>query len=332
MKNYYIFLLIALMPSFVFANEINIYTTRQPALLIPLLDDFEEKTNIKVNVGYFNNGLRERMKAEGRRSKADVILTTDVIRLVELAENGLTQAFISPTVSKVPEHLKDANNQWIGLTTRARVIFASKTRVEETDISYDDLGNPKWQGRICFRSGTDSYNLTLITSMISNYGEIATEEWLKKIKSNLARKPQGNDRAQVKAIWAGECDIALGNTYYMGQMLEDKEQVEWANSVKIIFPTFLKSDKTHINVSGMALSKHSPNKENAVKFMEYLLSHDAQEIYSAINYEYPIVKDVELNPIVEGWGDFIGDDLNVVELAKIRSQALRLVERVDFDN
>ncbi|MCM2561224.1 Fe(3+) ABC transporter substrate-binding protein [Lutimaribacter sp. EGI FJ00015] len=314
------------------ADEVNLYSYRQPELLKPLTDAFTAETGIKVNVAHLDKGMVERLQAEGDRSPADLVFTVDISRLAAVVEAGLTQPVESETLrANVPDAYHDPDGHWWGLTTRARVIYASKDRVAEDEITtYEDLADPKWEGRICTRSGTHPYNVALASAVIHHHGEEAAREWLEGVKSNLARKPQGNDRAQVKAIWAGECDISLGNTYYMGKMLEDEEQQEWANSVRIAFPTF-ENAGTHVNISGVAMTKAAPNRDNALKMMEFLTSPKAQEIYAEANYEYPIAPGTEAEELVKGWGTFTADDTNLMDLAALRSDALKLIETVDFD-
>jgi iron(III) transport system substrate-binding protein len=316
----------------VFGSEINIYSYRQPFLIQPLTDAFTEQTGIKVNVAYLRKGMIERMKAEGKRSPADVVLTVDISRLAAVVEANLTQPVLNKTLEKnIPTIYRDPDNHWFGLTTRARIIYASKDKVSDGEVTtYENLADPKWKGRICTRSGTNAYTVALTSAIIHHHGAEKAEEWLRSVKNNLARKPQGNDRAQVKAIWAGECDIAIGNTYYMGKMLKDPEQKAWADSVRIVFPVF-ENGGTHVNISGIALAKHSPNKENAVKLMEFLSSPEAQKIYAFANFEYPIAPNAEPAELVKNWGTFTPDDVNLMDLAKLRSTALKLTEIVDFD-
>lgn len=263
------------------AQEVNVYSYRQPYLIKPLTDAFTEKTGIDVNVAFLDKGMVERLKAEGDRSPADVVLTVDISRLDAVVEAGLTQPVESEVVEQnVPAKYRDPEGRWIGLTTRARIVYASKDRVDPSEITtYEDLADPKWEGRLCTRSGTHAYNVALTSAVIEHHGEEGAKTWLQGIKNNLARKPQGNDRAQVKAIWAGECDIAIGNTYYMGKMLEDEEQREWAESVNVLFPHF-ENGGTHVNISGVAMTKAAPHPEDALKFIEFLTSPEAQEIYA----------------------------------------------------
>ena len=316
----------------VFGSEINIYSYRQPFLIQPLTDAFTEQTGIKVNVAYLRKGMIERMKAEGKRSPADVVLTVDISRLAAVVEANLTQPVLNKTLEKnIPTIYRDPDNHWFGLTTRARIIYASKDKVPDGEVTtYENLADPKWKGRICTRSGTNAYTVALTSAIIHHHGAEKAEGWLRSVKNNLARKPQGNDRAQVKAIWAGECDISIGNTYYMGKMLKDPEQKAWADSVRIVFPVF-ENGGTHVNISGIALAKHSPNKENAVKLMEFLSSPEAQKIYAFANFEYPIAPNAEPAELVKNWGTFTPDDVNLMDLAKLRSTALKLTEIVDFD-
>ena len=316
----------------IFASEVNIYSYRQPFLIEPLTTAFTDKTGIKVNIVYLRKGMIERMKAEAKRSPADVVLTVDISRLSALVEAGLTQQVVSQTLStNVPEKYRDPAGHWFGLTTRARIIYVSKERVRSGEIkSYEDLADPKWRGKVCTRSGLNAYNLALTSAIIHHHGEDYAKKWLDGFKQNLARKPQGNDRAQVKAIWAGECDLSIGNTYYMGKMLKDPEQADWAKSVNIVFPTF-EGGGTHVNVSGIGMAKFSPNKENALALMEFLSSGEAQEIYATANFEYPIAPGTKVDDLVKSWGSFNADNVNLMTIAKLRKKALKLTEIVDFD-
>ncbi|WP_370229687.1 Fe(3+) ABC transporter substrate-binding protein [Salipiger bermudensis] len=316
----------------VVAEEVNVYSYRQPELLQPLLDAFTKETGIEVNMAYLAKGMVERLQAEGDRTPADLVFTVDISRLAAVVDAGVTQPVTTDYLQEhVPAQYHDPDGHWWGLTTRARVVYASKDRVADADITtYEDLADPKWQGRICTRSGTHPYNVALVSAMLHHHGEEETKTWLEGVKSNLARKPQGNDRAQVKAIWSGECDISLGNTYYMGKMLEDDEQTEWAESVNVLFPEF-EGAGTHVNISGVAMTKSAPNRENALKMMEFLTQPEAQEIYAHANYEYPIAPGTEADALVQGWGSFEADDVNLMTLADLRADALRIIEEVDFD-
>ena len=312
--------------------DVNIYTTRQPELIQPVMDAFTEQTGIAVNMAFVDGGIVERLQAEGSRSPADLVMTVDIANLQQIVDAGVVQAVDSDILqAAIPADLRSPDNLWFGLTTRARIVYASRDRVADGEVTtYEDLADPRWQGRICTRSGTHDYNLALMSAVIAHLGEDGARDWAAGVRDNLARKPQGNDRAQVKAIWAGECDISLGNTYYMGQMLADPEQVEWANSVRIVFPEF-DGGGTHVNVSGVALTQAAPNREEAVQLMEFLVSPTAQAIYAETNSEYPVLAGAELSDLVASWGTFTADNVALSDLAEQRSTALRIMEEVDFD-
>lgn len=314
------------------AQEVNVYSYRQPELIEPLFQAFTAKTGIEVNSVYLNQGLLERLQSEGKRTPADLVVTVDISRLAAIVDAGLTQPVESAVLTDdIPAGFRDPGNQWFGLTTRARVIYASKDRVPDGEITtYEDLTSEKWKGRICTRSGTSDYNLDLTAAMIVHHGDADTKTWLQGLKDNLARKPQGNDRAQVKAIWAGECDIAIVNTYYMGLMLKDPEQKDWADSVRIIFPTF-EGGGTHVNMSGIAMTAAAPDRENAQKLMEFLASPEGQTLYAEINNEYPVDPAVPASDLVRSWGSFTPDNMSMMDLARLRPDSLRLTEEVDFD-
>lgn len=317
------------------SGEVNVYSYRQPALIDPLFEAFTARTGIKVRAVFADNGLVERLAQEGRNSPADLLLTADVGRLVEAAGRGLAQPVDSPAIlEKVPANLRDAANQWFGLTMRARVIYASTDRAPVTAITYEELADPKWKGKICMRPGNHPYNLGLIAAMIAHKGEDATREWLKGLKANLAVKPSGNDRSQARSVFAGECDLAVANTYYMGKMLtneEEPEQKDWARAVKIVFPSS-PDFGTHVNISGMMLAANAPNRDNALKLMEFLASDEAQRIYADGNFEYPVNPAVPAADIVRGWGAFVPDSLNVAEVARFEPAAARLVDEAGFND
>lgn len=314
------------------AEEVNIYSHRQPELIQPLLDAFTAETGIPVNVAFVDKGMVEKLKAEGDRSPADLILTVDVARLGEVKDAGITQPVEDAALdAAIPENLRDKDHQWYGLTTRARIVYASKERVQDGEVTtYEDLADPKWKGRICTRPFTDDYNVALIAAFLAHHGEADTVKWLEGIKANLAKKPEGSDRAQVKSIWAKECDISLGNTYYMGKMLEDAEQKPWAKSVRIVFPKF-EGGGTHVNVSGVAMTKSAPNRDAALKLMEFLASDTAQKIYAETNHEFPIKAGVERSELVKGWGEFTPDSVDLTEISRLRPDALKLIQQVDVD-
>lgn len=312
--------------------DVNIYTTRQPELIQPVLDAFTAETGIAVNLAFVQDGLVERLRAEGTRSPADLVMTVDIANLQQIVDAGVVQAVESDVLdANIPAELRSPDGLWFALTERARIIYASAERVAEGEVTtYEDLASDTWEGRICTRSGTHNYNLALLSAIIAHHGEDYAREWAAGVRENLARKPEGNDRAQVRAIWAGECDISIGNTYYMGKMLEDEEQTEWANAVRIVFPTF-EDGGTHVNVSGIALTTAAPNRDEAVQLMEWLSGAEAQAIYAELNYEYPVLSGADVSELVASWGEFTADDLDLTEVAGHRAAALRIVEEVNFD-
>ncbi len=315
------------------ADEVvNIYSYRQPFLIEPILDAFTKQTGIKTKVVFAKKGLLERLKREGKFSPADIVLTSNFSLLLQLSDEGLTQSLQSEVVAQnVPEAFRDPSQQWIALTKRVRNIYTSKARMGDlSEIRYEDLADEKYRGKICTRSGKHPYNLALVASMIAHHGEAETRQWLKGVKANLARKPQGNDRAQVKAIKEGLCDVSLGNSYYYGKMLEDEKQRTWAQAVNINFPN-QKDRGAHINVSGVVLAKHAPHKADAVKLIEYLTSAQAQQLYASVNMEYPVKQGVKLSSLVASWGHFKEDGLAIAELAKWRQKALALLDETRFD-
>ncbi|MBD3655689.1 MULTISPECIES: Fe(3+) ABC transporter substrate-binding protein [Marinobacter] len=314
-------------------GEVNIYSYRQAYLLEPLLDAFTEETGIKTNVVFAKDGLAERLEREGRNSPADLVMTTDISRINELVERDLVQAVDNDVLEQnIPANLRHPDGKWFALTTRARLIFTSIDRVEEGEITtYEDLADPKWNDRICTRSGKHPYNIALISSMIAHHGEEKTEEWLRGVKDNLARKPQGGDRDQIKAIAEGVCDVAIGNSYYYGNMLADDNQRPAAEAVRLVFPNA--GDRgTHINISGAALTKSAPNQQEAIKLLEFLSREKAQQIYAEANTEYPANPAVKPSGIVAEWGEINPDSLSLQEIAENRNAAVKMVDRVDYDN
>lgn len=317
------------------AAEVHVYSFREPKLMQPLFEAFTAKTGIEVKVVFAKDGLIERIAAEGANSPADVLLTNEFGLLTQAREASITQSALTPEIeANVPAAYRDPAGQWIGLTRRARVIYASKERVAATAITYEDLADPKWKGKICSRSGQHTYNIALIASMIAHHGAEKAEAWLRGVKENLVRKPAGGDRDQVKAIFAGECDIAIGNTYYMGLMTtneKEPEQKEWAAAVKVLFPNA--TDRgTHVNLSGAALMKSAPDKESGLALIAFLTSTEAQQEYAALNHEYPVKDGVEPSALVQSWGELKADQIPLEEIAKLRRQASELVDKVGFDN
>ena len=315
-------------------GEVNIYSYREPQLIDPLLKAFTDKTGIKANVVYAGAGLNERLAAEGQNSPADLLLTVDAGRLSEAKDAGLTQPVASAVLKQaIPVQFRDPADQWFALTMRSRVVYASKERVKQDTITYEELADPKWRGKICVRSGQHVYNTSLIATIIAHKGEAFAETWLKGVKANLAQKPSGGDREQARDIHSGKCDLALGNTYYMALMAKNEknpEQKEWGAAIKPLFPNA--GDRgSHVNISGVALTKHAPNKANAVKLMEFLSSDEAQKIYATANNEYPVNPQVQPSEIVQSWGKLKPDPLPLENIAKYRKMASELVDKVNFD-
>lgn len=313
------------------AEEVNVYSYREPGLTDPIFKTFEKETGIKVNVIYSKDGLVERMSAEGRNSPADVLLTPESGLLIRAKEAGVTQPLQSKHLEEVIDaKLRDPEGHWFALTQRARVVYASKERVKQDQITYEELADPKWKGKICIRSGQHTYNIALIASIIAHDGEEKAEAWLTGLRDNLARKPAGGDREGVRDVHAGLCDLAIGNTYYMAAMLKNPEQKAWADSVRILFPNA--ADRgTHVNISGAALAAHAPNRDNAVKLIEFLASPEAQEIYAEGNGEYPVIAAAKTSELVKSWGELKPDKIPLSDLAKLRKKASELVDKVRFD-
>jgi len=319
------------------AEEVTLYTTREPGLIQPLISAFTAQTKIDVKTVFIKDGLLERVKAEGARSPADVLMTVDVGNLLDLVDGGVTQPVKSAALeSAVPANLRGADGQWFALSLRARVLYADKA-LPLTSFRYEDLANPRYKGKVCIRAGQHPYNTALIAAMIAHDGEPKTEEWLRGVKANLARKATGGDRDVARDILGGICDIGLANSYYVGQMKASKEGSDarkWGDAIKVIRPTFAnaKSGGTHVNISGAAVAKNAPNRANAVKLLEFLVSEPAQAFYAETNYEYPVRKGVALDSIIaSSIGELKVDPLPITEIAKYRKQASALVDKVGFD-
>jgi iron(III) transport system substrate-binding protein len=321
-------------PAFAQSGEVNIYSYREQSLLQPLLDKFSEETGIKANVLYAGDGLLERVAAEGELSPADVVLTVDIGNLVGAEEQGLTQPITTPDlVARVPEAFRDDDANWTALSLRSRVFYVSKDRVDATALTYEDLASEEWDSRICTRPGDHAYNIGLIAHYIAVNGEEKAREWLTKVRDNLAFAPDGNDRAQVKSILDGTCDLAIVNTYYMGAMLNNEaepEQKDWANSARIIYPN-AEADGTQVNVAGGFIAKHAPNAENANALIAFLLSDEAQSIYADTNYEFPVVASAPINELVLSWGELKASTVPLTEVAANRGAAAALVDELKFN-
>lgn len=315
-------------------NELTVYTHRHYESDQELFKRFEEKSGIKLNiVNASADELIQKMSLEGEQSPADVLITVDAGRLYRAKSQDLLQTFSSKLVdSIVPKHLKDEDGKWVGLTKRARVIAYSKDRVDSTELStYENLISKNWDDKILVRSSSNIYNQSLLASIIANQGSEFAENWAKGISANMARSPKGNDRDQVKALANNEGDLAVVNTYYIGKMLnsEDKNEVEAGKSVNIFFPN-QETTGTHINVSGIGIAKYSPNKENAIQFIEYLLQEEAQNIFAGSNFEYPVNSNVEPAEILKSWGDFKEDKLSLNELGKNNKEAVIIFDKAGW--
>ena len=314
-------------------QQVNVYSYRQPFLVAPLFEKFTAKTGIEVKVIFAKKGLIERVKTEGTRSPADVILTIDIGRLQ--AAQAVAQPVASAILkTHIPARARSHDDKWFGLTWRARVAYVSRARVQEADLSFADLADPQYRGRVCLRSGQHPYNVALFAALLDHMGEAPFKNWLTGLKANLAGKPSGNDRAQVRKVYGGACDIAIGNTYYMGKMQTNEkkpEQQDWAKSVRVVFPDMPRGG-AHMNISGMAMAKHAPNRANAQKLMEFLVSDAAQKTYAEVNFEYPIRADIAASARVQSWGSFTPDTLSLTTIAKLRRRASEIVDEVSFND
>ena len=317
------------------AGEVTLYTTREPGLIQPLLAAFSAQNDIKVNTVFVKDGLLERVKAEGERSPADVLMTVDIGNLVDLVEGGVTQPVKSAALeSAIPSNLRGADGQWFGLSMRARVLYADKS-MPLTTFRYEDLADPKYKGKVCIRSGQHPYNVALVSALIAHEGEAKAEQWLRGVKANLGRKATGGDRDVARDILGGICDVGLANSYYVGQLKGAKEGTDarkWGDAIKVIKPTFVQGGGTHVNISGAAVAKNAPHRAEAVQLMEFLVSDSAQAFYAETNYEYPVRKGVALEPVIgETIGELKADPLPIAEIAKYRKQASTLIDKVGFD-
>ena len=319
------FLGFLLAPIFSYAQTIKIYSERQPLLIEPLLKEFEEKTAIKVQWIYSQKGLMQKIILEKNRPVADVYLSSDISRLIDIAEVGATiqlnQGF------QVPSYLQ--SDDWVGLTQRARVFFVSD-KFANQELSYEDLIDDQFQGRVCTRSGFHPYNISLFASLLAHHGEEWLRDYLTTLKNNLARKPQGNDRDQVKAIYAGVCDISIGNHYYYFQMMENEDQKKWLEKAKIIFPNQTNRG-AHVNISGIALLKEE-TREISEQLIAFLLSDAAQTVYANDNNEFPVSPTIPVSSqILELGGEVIFDDLELSKIAESRSTVIQILNQINFD-
>ena len=318
----------------VLSNEVNIYSARQEALIKPLLDKFSEQTAVKVNlVTGKGDALLTRLINEGENSPADILLTVDAGRLYRAQQaNVLKPIDFSSIGNLVPDNLKSSDNMWVGLSIRARVIIYSKDRVSAEDLdSYESLADEQWSGRICIRSSSNIYNQSMVAGMIAQNGLEKTEQWLQGFTANFARKPAGGDRDQIKAVAAGECDVAVANSYYLGHMLNssDESQRSAAEKVSLFWPN-QKDRGTHINISGAGITTSSKNTLNAEKLIAFLASDESQRWYAEKNNEFPIRENVEISPILQSWGPFRADKINVTQLGEYNSEAIKAMDRAGW--
>jgi iron(III) transport system substrate-binding protein len=315
------------------ASELNIYSHRQPYLIKPFLKEFTQQTGIKTNVVFASKGLVQRLQSEGAASPADVVLTVDIGRLKQYADKSLFASFNSKILSSaIPQHLRSKDNTWFGFSKRSRIIAVSKSLEHSDQISrFEDLTNMKWKGKICSRPGSHVYNRALLSSIIAAVGKEEALIWAKGLVANFARSPQGNDRSQVKAIFSGECSIALINHYYYGKLKNSKEPEHrrWAESVQIIIPNQETNDRgAHVNISGGGIAKHSKNLAEAKNFMEFLVSKKAQSLYASINYEYPVVDGISLPSTLTAWGKFKEDSVPIGLLAELSGESQKIIDTV----
>lgn len=313
---------------------VNLYTSRHYESDVELYKIFEEQTGIKVNVVEGKGDeLMERLNIEGESTEADLYFTADAGNLNVAKESGLLQSVESDVIEKnIPEKLRDEDNTWFGMAKRARVLVYAKDRVNPSELStYEALTEPEWKGRVVARTSENMYNISLLASFIDVMGEEGAKEWAKGFAGNMARDPQGNDRDQAKAVVAGEADVAIMNTYYVGLMLnsEDPEEVKVAENIGVFFPN-QETTGTHINVSAIAVTKHAKNTENAVKFIEFLSSEQAQGQFAEVNYEFPANPNVEASELLKSWGEFKEQDINLSVLGKNQQQSIKIFNEVGW--
>ena len=326
---------LALVPVIASADgEVSLYSARKEKLIKPLLDKFTAATGITVNlVTGKADALLKRLEVEGKNSPADLFITTDAGRLHRGKVADVLQKVESDVLNKaIPVHLRDKDGMWFGLSQRARPIMYVKSKVKAEELStYGALADDKWKNRICIRGSGNIYNQSLVASMIANIGEEKTEAWAKKFVANFARPPKGGDRDQIKAAAAGQCDIAIANTYYLGKMIhgKDEAQKKAADAVAVFWPN--QDDRgAHVNVSGISMTKSAKNKENAQKLMEFLVGKESQEWYASSNHEYPVLADTKWTKTLTSWGKFKADELNLSKLGELNAGAVKLMDRAGW--
>jgi len=314
-------------------EEVNVYTHRHYDSDAVLFKQFEVQTGIKVNVVKAKaDQLMQRLKAEGKNTPADVLMTVDVGRLYKAKQDNIFQAVKSDQLTNnIPAQFRDKDNKWFGLTKRGRVVVYHKDRVKPSELStYKDLADSKWKGRLVVRSSSNIYNQSLVASIISNDGVAAAERWAKALVSNFARTPKGSDRDQMRAVAAGEADLAIVNTYYLGKLVHgDEKDQAVAKQLKVFFPN-QNSNGTHINISGAGVVKYSKNKANAVKLIEFLSGAEAQKVFAQANYEYPVKAGVESSDLVKSWGSFKEDSADLTTIGKNNKLAVMTMDRAGW--
>lgn len=323
-------------PALAASEVVNLYSARQEALIKPILERFTEETGVQVNlVTGGADALIKRLEVEGRNTPADMLLTVDAGRLHRAHEAGVFRAVQSDVLaSAVPAHLREADGHWFGLSKRARVIAYSRERVDpDTDLStYEALADDRWDDAICVRSSDNIYNQSLLASIIAANGAEAATEWARGVVDNMARRPQGGDRDQIRAVAAGVCDLAIVNTYYYGRMAtsDDADESAVADEVALYFPN-QDGRGAHVNVSGAGVTEHAPHPDAAVQLLEFLVSDDAQQWYASVNYEYPVKPGVEVSETLRAWGyPFEQDELPLARLGELNAQAVRIFDRVGW--
>lgn len=316
------------------AAEVNVYSARQEALIRPLLDRFTEQTGIEVNlVSGKADPLIKRLEAEGMASPADLLLTVDVARLVRAEQAGLLQPLRSASLEQaIPATYRHPDGQWFGLSLRSRVIVYAPDRVDPAELSgYADLADPRWRGRVCVRSSNNTYNQSLVAGLIAHEGAEAAEQWARGLVANFARPPRGGDRDQIMAVAAGQCDLALVNTYYLAGMLgsTDAAQREAAGQVAVFWPDQAGTG-AHINVSGAGITRAARNPENAARLIEFMASPEAQRWYAEVNHEYPVIDGVAIDRTLTDFGDFRADTLPLAELGEHTGEAIEVMDRAGW--
>tara|TARA_R110000772_G_scaffold41760_34_gene97316 strand:+ start:3267 stop:4289 length:1023 start_codon:yes stop_codon:yes gene_type:complete len=320
--------------SFANAQELNVYSARKEALIKPLLDKFSASTGISVNLVTGNaDALITRLKSEGKYSPADILITTDVGRLYRAKEQGLTQTIDTTSFNNlISQNYIDPQGHWIGFTLRARPLMVAPGRVDKTQLTrMEDLTDPQWRGRICVRSSSNIYNQSMVAAMIEQLGEDKTQTWLNDFVKNFARTPKGGDRDQIKAVVAGQCDIAIANTYYLAGMASDDDEAirETASKVEVIWPN--QQDRgAHVNISGAAIAKYAPNAASAQKLVNFMLQEDSQVWYAKTNHEYPLRQGVAQSAVLTSFGDFKSENIDLSRVGELNRQAVILMDKAGW--